>query len=58
MDNGDNHQQRCRPVEERAVELAKAIHRDDSKGKREKKEHRGGDVGISDDDDAPSFAVG
>ncbi len=40
------------------MELAKAIHRDDSKGKREKKEHRGSSVGISDDDDAPGFAVG
>jgi len=41
MDNGDDRRQRCHPAKERAVELAEAIHRDDSKGKREKKE-RGG----------------
>ena len=29
------------------VELAEAIHRGDSKGKRETKEHEGGGVGIS-----------
>ena len=40
------------------MELAKAIHRDDGKGKREKKEHGGGGVGVSDEDDAPGFAVG
>ena len=40
------------------MELAEAIHRDDGKGKREKKERGGGSVGISDDDDAPGFAVG
>ena len=38
--------------------MAKAIHWDNSKGKREKKERRGGSVGVSDDDDAPGFAVG
>ena len=53
VDNGDDRRQRCRPAEERAVELAEAIHRDDGKGKREKKERGGG----SDDDDAPGFAV-
>ena len=58
VDNGDDQQQRCRPAEELAVELAKAIHRDDGKGKREKKERGGGSVGVSDDDDAPGFAVG
>jgi len=36
-DNGDDRRQRCRPAEERAVELAEAIHRDDGKGKKEKK---------------------
>ena len=58
VDNGDDQRWRCRPAEERAVELAEAIHRDDGKGKREKKERGGGSVGVSDDDDAPGFAVG
>ena len=58
VDNGDDQQRRCRPAEERAVELAKAIHRDDGKGKREKKECRGSSVSVSDDDNAPGFAVG
>ena len=40
------------------MELAESIHRDDGKGKREKKERGGGSVGVSDDDDAPGFAVG
>ena len=39
------------------VELAEAIHRGDSKGKRETKEHEGGGVGISNGDDAPGFVV-
>jgi len=54
MENGDG----CCPAEERAVELAKAIHRDNGKGKREKKERGGGSVGVGDDDNAPGFAVG
>jgi hypothetical protein len=58
VDNGDDQQRRCGPAEERAVELVEAIHRDDSKGKREKKERRGGSVGVSDDNDALGFAVG
>ena len=56
--NGNDQQRRCRPAEERAVELAEAIHRDNGKGKREKKERRGGSVGVSDDDNALGFAVG
>ena len=40
------------------MELAEAIHRDNGKGKREKKERTGGSVGIGDDDDAPGFVVG
>ncbi len=41
------------------MELAEAIHRDDDKSKRERKKERGGgSVGISDDNDAPGFAVG
>ncbi len=40
------------------MDLAKAIHRDDGKGKREKKECRGSSVSVSDDDNAPGFAVG
>ena len=40
------------------VELAKAIHWDDSKGKREKKEHGSSGISVSDDDDNPGFAVG
>ena len=40
------------------MELAKAIHRDNGKCKREKKERRGGSVGVSDNDNAPGFAVG
>ena len=40
------------------MELAKAIHWDNGKGKREKKERRGGSVGVGNDDDAPGFAVG
>ena len=58
VDNGDDQQRRCRPAEERAVELVEAIHRDDSKGTREKKERRGGSVDVSDDNDALGFAVG
>ncbi len=63
VDNGNNRQRRSRPAEERAVELAEAIHRDDGKGKREKKERGGGGGGggvgdDDDDDDAPGFAVG
>ncbi len=40
------------------MELAKAIHRDNGKSKMEKKERGGGSVGVSDNDDAPGFAVG
>ena len=40
------------------MELAEAIHRDDGKGKREKKECGGGSAGVSENDNAPSFAVG
>ena len=40
------------------MEFAEAIHRDDGKGKREKKERRGSSVGIGNEDDAPGFAVG
>ena len=40
------------------VELAEAIHWDDSKGKREKKEHGSSGISVSDDDDNPGFAVG
>ena len=59
VDNGNDQQRGCRPAKESAVELAKAIHRDNGKGKREKKERGGGSVGVSDDDDdAPGFAVG
>ncbi len=58
VDNGDDRRRRCRPAEERAVELAEAIHRDDDKDKREKKERGGGSVGVGDDNDAPGFAVG
>ncbi len=38
------------------MELAEAIHWDDGKGKREKKERGGGSIGFS-NDDAPGFAV-
>ena len=55
MDNGDDRRRRCRPAEECAEELAKAIHRDDGKGKMEKKECVGSSVGVSDNDDAPDF---
>jgi hypothetical protein len=58
MDNGNDRRQRCRPAKEHAMDLAKAIHRDDGKGKREKKECRGSSVSVSDDDNAPGFAVG
>jgi len=58
VENGDDRRRRCRPAEERAVELAEAIHWDDGKGKREKKERGGGSVGLGDADDAPGFAVG
>ena len=34
--------------------MAEAIHRDDGKGKREKKE-RGGGSGVGDDDDVPRW---
>ena len=40
------------------VELAKAIHRDDGKGKREKKEHESGSVGVDNDNDTLGFVVG
>ena len=45
------------------MELAEAIHRDNGKGKREKKERGGGSVGVGsvgvgNVDDAPGFAVG
>ena len=58
MDKGNDRRQRSRPAEQRAVELAKAIHWDDGKGKREMKERGGGGGGVGgDDDDAPGFAV-
>ena len=57
VDNGNDQRRRSRPAKERAVELAKAIHRDDGKGKRKKME-RGSGIGVSDNDDAPGFAVG
>ena len=41
-----------------SVELAKAIHWDDGKGKREKKERGGGSVCVGNNNDTPSFAVG
>ena len=37
--------------------MAKAIHRDNGKGKREKKEHGGINVGVGNNNDAPGFAV-
>ena len=40
------------------MELAKAIYRDDGKGKREKKERGGGSIGVGDADNTPGFAVG
>ena len=40
------------------MELAEAIHQDDGKDKREKKERRGGGIGVGNDNDAPGFAVG
>ena len=40
------------------VELANAIYWDNGKGKREKKEHRGSGIGVGDNKDALSFAVG
>ena len=55
VDNGNDRRRRCSPAEERAVELAEAIHRDNGKGKREKKERRGGSVGVGDNDDAPAL---
>ncbi len=60
VDNGDDQRRGCRPAEERAGELEEAIHRDNGKGKMEKKERGGGSVGISDsdEDNAPGFAVG
>ena len=64
VDNGNDRRRRSCPAEERAVELAEAIHRDDGKGKREKKDRRGGGcggsvgVGVGDNDNAPGFAVG
>ncbi len=36
-DNDDDRRRQCRPAKERAVELADAIHRDNGKGKKEKK---------------------
>jgi hypothetical protein len=62
VDNGNNQKQQSYPAEERAVELAETIHRDNSNGKMEKKDRRGVGsgvgIGVGDDDDAPSFAVG
>ena len=58
VDNGDNRRRRCRPAKERAVELAKAIHWDDGKGKREKKERGGGSIRVGNDNNAPGFAAG
>ena len=58
VDNGDDRRRRCRPAEERAVELAEAIHWVNRKGTREKKEREGGSIGVGDDDNAPGFAVG
>ena len=40
------------------MKLAEAIHWDNGKGKREKKERGGGGVGVVNDNDAPGFAVG
>ena len=40
------------------MELAEAIHRDNGKGKGEKKERGGGSVSVGDNDDTPGFAVG
>ncbi len=57
VDNSNDRLRRSLPDEECAVELAEAIHRDNGKGKREKKE-RGGGGGVDDNDDAPGFAVG
>ena len=56
MDNGDDRRQQYRPAKEHAMELAKAIHRDDSKVKREKKECGGGGVGVG-NNNAPGFAA-
>jgi len=58
VDNRNDQQRRSCPAEERAVELAEAIHWDDGKGKREKKDRRGVGVGVSNNNDAPGFAVG
>ena len=40
------------------MEFAEAIHWDDGKGKKEKKEHGSGSAGIGDNDIVPSFVVG
>jgi hypothetical protein len=40
------------------VEWAKAIHRDNGKGKREKKECRGSGIGVGNNDNVPGFASG
>ena len=40
------------------MELAEAIHWDDGKGKREKKEQGGSSVGVGNDNNVPGFAVG
>ena len=64
VDNGNDRQRQSCPAKERAVELAEAIHRDDGKGKREKKDRRGGNIGVGvgigvgDNDNAPGFVVG
>ena len=57
MDNGNDQQRQCRPAKECVVELAKTIHWDDGKGKREKKERGGGSISVGNDNDAPSFVV-
>ncbi len=58
VDNGNNQWRRSCPAEERAVELAEAIHRDDGKGKREKKDRRGIGFSVGNNNVAPGFAVG
>ena len=40
------------------MELAEAIHQDNSKGKREKKERGGGSIRVGNDNNAPGFAAG
>ena len=58
VDKGNDRQQQCHPAKEHAVELAKAIHQDDSKGKREKKERGGGGIGAGNNNDTPGFGIG